>query len=92
MEEDGPEKLSPSQRAAMAAGLLEDVMRRALDEALPLKGTENPFEQGRLFAFFEVIDWIKVSAETDGITPFDDPTLNGIDPYSLLEKAGPEAP
>jgi|APLow6443716910_1056828.scaffolds.fasta_scaffold125503_3 hypothetical protein len=64
--------------------VLEEVARRAMDDGLDLvnKGNLNDYEEGMLFAYFNIIDWAKQQAEINGIK-FEDKELQEFDAYSL---------
>lgn len=64
--------------------VLEQVARRSMDDGLELvnKGNLNEFEEGMLYAYFNILDWTKQQAEINGIE-FDDKTLQAFDPYNL---------
>ena len=74
-----------SESASYAA--FEEIMRRAMDEALSLQA-ENPISEesiGALQAYFNIIDWGKQQADLLGIE-IGDQELKAFDPYSLLQK------
>ena len=64
--------------------VLEEVARRAMDDGLDLvnKGNLNDYEEGMLFAYFNILDWVKQQAEINGIE-FEDKELQEFDSYSL---------
>lgn len=67
--------------------VLEELARRVMDDGLELvsKGGLSDYEQGQLFAYFNILDWVKQQAEINGIE-FDDKELQAIDPYRLSTK------
>ena len=66
-------------------GVLEEVIRRAMEEGILLanKSDLNDYESGLLFGYFAVIDWAKQGAEVWDIV-FDDKQIQAFDPYTLL--------
>jgi hypothetical protein len=66
------------------AVVLEEVARRAMDDGIALvnKGGLSEYEQGMLFAYFNMLDWAKQQAEINGIE-FADKELQAFDAYSL---------
>ena len=65
--------------------VLEEVLRRALDDALDIarKEVRSEREEGELFAYFSLLDWAKQQA--DGLdVRFADQELQAFDPYQLL--------
>ncbi|EXJ15099.1 hypothetical protein [Imhoffiella purpurea] len=70
-----------------AAGVLEEVLRRAMDEGLELRDKDqlNEHDEGALMAYFTLLDWGKSQAELSGIE-FADRELQDFDPYSLLNQ------
>ena len=67
--------------------VLEEVLRRAMDEALDLHAKDWPSEEerGQLMAYFNILDWGKQQAEIMGIE-FGDKELRAFDPYSLISR------
>jgi hypothetical protein len=67
--------------------VLEEVLRRAMDDALELakKGNRNEREEGELYAYFSLLDNAKQQADLLGIR-FADQELQAFDPYQLLGK------
>ncbi|MBA2594280.1 MAG: hypothetical protein M3495_01150 [Pseudomonadota bacterium] len=65
--------------------LLEEVLRRALDEAseLAAKAARSDREEGGLFAYFNILVWAKQQAEILGIR-FQDEAIRELDPYRLI--------
>ena len=65
--------------------LLEEVLRRALDEAseLAAKAARSDREEGELFAYFNVLEWAKQQAEILGVG-FEDKGIRELDPYRLI--------
>ncbi len=65
--------------------VLEEVLRRAMDEAVTLR--QKPYlsreEEGALFAYFSMLDWGKQQADLMGVE-LGDAELRVFDPYSLL--------
>lgn len=78
-------KLTPEQHQAIAQVVLEEVLTKALEEAESLAGSTDPEQQGRLFAYFDVLSWAKDQAEVFGVH-FDDRKLESLDPYQLIGK------
>lgn len=73
----------PSESESYAA--LEEIMRRAMDEAIALQ-LESPLSdesRGALQAYFNIIDWAKQQADLLDIEIVDK-ELKDFDPYSLL--------
>lgn len=70
--------------------VLEEVARRVIDDGLELTNKSNlsDFEEGLLFAYFDILDWTKQQAELNGIE-FDDGALQAFDPYTLLVNKEP---
>ena len=68
-----------------AAVVLEEVMRRAMDEGIELrdKGPLSERDEGALMAYFTLFDWGMTQAKLSGVE-FADRELQGFDPYSLL--------
>ena len=66
--------------------VLEEVMRRAMDEGIELhdKGSLSERDEGALMAYFTLLDWGMSQAKLSGIE-FADRELQGFDPYSLLD-------
>lgn len=68
-----------------AASVLEEVMRRAMDEGIELRDkwplTER--DEGALMAYFTLLDWGMSQANLSGVE-FADRELQGFDPYSLI--------
>lgn len=64
--------------------VLEEVARRAMDDGLALvnKGGLSDYDEGALFAYFNILDWAKQQADVHGIE-FDDKELQAFDPYLL---------
>lgn len=64
--------------------VLEEVVRRVMDDGLALvhKGDLSDYEQGVLFAYFNILDWAKQQAEIHDIE-FADKELQAFDPYDL---------
>lgn len=67
--------------------LLEEVLRKAMDEAVSLakKAGKTEHEKGETFAYLDLLSWAKVQAEVLGVT-FSDKELAAFDPYSLIER------
>lgn len=65
--------------------VLEEVLRRAMDDALELakKDKRSEREDGELYAYFAVLEWGKQQADSLGVQ-FGDQELQGFDPYRLL--------
>lgn len=72
-----------NERALQA--VLEQVLTAAIDGALDArkKADKEPFERGRLMAYYDVITWAKEQAELMDIT-FADRTLAAFDPDKEL--------
>ena len=70
--------------------VLEEVLRRALDDALNIarKKARSEREEGELFAYFSLLDWAKQQADAFDVR-FADQELQTFDPYQLL--ANPSA-
>ena len=68
-----------------AYAVLEEVLRRAMDEALDLRNKDRLSEEehGQLTAYFNILDWGKQQAEIMSIE-FVDTELQAFDPYSLI--------
>lgn len=71
--------------AAYAA--FEEIMRRAMDEALNIQSASpvNDQKAGELQAYFNIIEWGKQQAELQGVEIIDQ-ELKDFDPYTLLVK------
>jgi len=69
----------------VAYAVLEEVLRRAMDESLILKSRNDLSEEerGALLAYFNILDWGKQQAEFMELE-FGDRELQAFDPYSLL--------
>lgn len=67
--------------------VLEEIMRRAMDEALTLRSQDvlSSEDEAALMAYFNILDWGKQEAETHNVK-FGDRELQAFDPYSLLRK------
>lgn len=65
--------------------VLEEILRRAMDDGLELTKKErlNDYEEGQLFTYFSMLDWAKQQAAILGIK-FSDYELQAFDPYQLL--------
>ncbi|MFO1420785.1 MAG: hypothetical protein U1F59_07625 [Candidatus Competibacteraceae bacterium] len=65
--------------------VLEEVLRRALDDALDIarKEVRSEREEGELFAYFSLLDWAKQQADVLDVR-FADQELQAFDPYQLL--------
>lgn len=70
-----------------AYAVLEEVLRRAMDEALILHGRKTLSEEdrGALLAYFNILDWGKQQAEIMGLE-FGDRELQAFDPYVLISR------
>lgn len=66
--------------------VLEEVLRRAMDDALKLQTSDSAYDRGQLFAYFGVLEWGKEQANIMGIE-FADKELQAFDPYALLQKS-----
>jgi hypothetical protein len=71
--------------SSQAVGVLEEVLRRAMDEGLELrdKGTLSERDEGALMAYFTLLEWGQSQARLSGVD-FADRELQAFDPYSLL--------
>ena len=69
--------------------MLEEVLRRAMDDGLELakKDKLSEREEGEVFAYFSLLDWGKQQAALLGIK-FGDQELQSFDPYQLLNSSG----
>ena len=69
------------------SAVLEEVLRRAMDEALDLhtKDRLTEEEHGQLMAYFNILDWGKQQSEIMGIK-FGDRELQAFEPYSLINR------
>jgi hypothetical protein len=67
--------------------VLEEVLRRAMDDARELaeKELRSEREEGELYAYFGILEWAKQQADLLGVD-FTDKDLKALDPYSLLGK------
>ena len=67
--------------------ILEEVLRRAMDEALALHAKEplSDEDHGALMAYFNLLDWGKQQAAIMEVN-FGDRELNTFDPYTLFGK------
>ena len=65
--------------------VLEEVLRRAMDDAMELHGKDSltDEERGELMAYFNILDWGKQQADLLGVL-IGDKELAAFDPYSLL--------
>jgi hypothetical protein len=70
------------------SAVLEEVLRRAMDDGLELakKDKRSEREEGEIFAYFSLLDWGKQQAELLGIE-FVDQELQSFDPYRLLSRS-----
>ncbi len=68
--------------------VLEEVLRRAMDDALELakKVKRSEREDGELYAYFTLLDSAKNQADLLGIQ-FADQELQAFEPYQLLAQA-----
>lgn len=69
------------------ATVLEEVLRRAMDEGLALRdrGAGTEYDKGALMAYLTLLNWGKTQAELLGVE-FSDRELQAFDPYELLGK------
>lgn len=69
--------------------VLEEVLRRAMDDALELmkKSQRSEREDGELYAYFVMLDTAKQQADLLGVR-FGDLELQAFDPYQLLAVPG----
>ena len=67
--------------------VLEEVLRRVMDDALELvnQGKRSEREDGELYAYFTILDNAKQQADLLGVQ-FEDKELQAFDPYQLLIK------
>lgn len=67
--------------------LLEEVLRKAMDEAVSLaqKAVKTEHEKGEIFAYVDLLSWAKAQAEVLGVT-ISDRELAAFDPYSLIDR------
>jgi len=65
--------------------VLEEVLRRAMDDAQKLQDSDSEYDRGQLFAYFGILEWGKEQANMMGIE-FADKELQDFDPYTLLSK------
>ena len=65
----------------------EEIMRRAMDEALAINAKQPMNEEGygALMAYFNILEWGKEQADVLGIE-IGDEELRKFDPYSLMPK------
>ena len=65
--------------------ILEELVAMAFEQASAISGNDNdPFESGRLMAFYEILSVAKEQAQLMGIT-FDHKALNDLNPEELLK-------
>jgi hypothetical protein len=69
---------------SIESAVFEGIARRAMDDGMALvnKGCLSDYEQGMLFAYFDILDWAKQPAEMHRIK-FNDKELQEFDPYTL---------
>jgi hypothetical protein len=67
--------------------LLEEVLRKAMDEAVLLakKAGKTEREKGEIYAYLDLLSWAKAQAEVLGVT-LSDSELAAFDPYSLIDR------
>ena len=70
---------------SLAKGVLEEVIRRAMDDGIVLKNKDEltQFEEGMLFAYVHLIDWAQQQSEVWNVK-FNDKDLQAFDPYTLF--------
>ena len=68
--------------------VLEEVLRRAMDDALELakKDKRSEREDGELYAYFTILDSAKQQADLLSVQ-FGDQELQAFDPYQLLARS-----
>ncbi len=70
---------------SLAKGVLEEVIRRAMDDGIVLKNKDEltQFEEGMLFAYVHLIDWAQQQSKVWSVK-FNDKDLQAFDPYALF--------